>query len=312
MKTQWTHILVTALLATALGCAGAQSDGNNAGDSGQAAKGDCPDCDLAGPGALVQAGITDRFYAPGDSWKVGFQFNQRSDMNMNLVLNVPESDLELGDSVQSATNRTDVFLFDYQVTSLRQDVFEPNAYTKVKRDVAEIEVTAGHPSTVPAGLVSTQDIGAFEHKVVFEMNDLLDPVSETIYSRRYPNGLKVELEHKSRLETGSSPFPHTIPRVLVNETGYINGAEINISPELEALADATRPGWRSEVYFVFTFNNAETWVDEEGVVKLNVNFIGEPAGYRDVVYWAPGDLWPFYIRNDQGAGVLVSAPQAAQ
>jgi hypothetical protein len=310
MKIHWTHILVTALLATTLGCAGAQSGDDSGGSTGQTAKGDCPDCDLAGPGALVQAGVADRFYVPGDAWKVGFQFNQRSDMNMNLVLNVPESDLEFGDRTQSATNRTDVFLFDYRVTGLHQDVFEPNAYTKVKRDVAEIEVTAGHPSTVPAGLVSNQDIGAFEHKVVFEMNDLLDPVSETIYSRRYPNGRKVELDHKSRLKTGSSAFPHTIPRVLVNETGYINGAEIQLSPELEALANATRPGWRNEVYFVFTFNTAEMWVDEEGVIKLDVNFIGEPAGYRDVVYWAIGDLWPFYVRNDQGAGVLVSAPKA--
>jgi len=117
---------------------------------------------------------------------------------------------------------------------------------------------------------------------------LLEPVAETLYNRQYPHGKRIEVDTKSRLQTGSSLFPHTVPRALV-QPGYQPGAAVEMAPQVEAAADAFVPGWRDRVYRKYTFDD-----------------VGELAGRGDVVYWVEGELWPFYVRTDQGEGVLVA------
>ena len=72
-------------------------------------KGDCPTCDEAGPGAMEQAGISERFYVKGDAWIIAYQRTSRHDMAMEPVLNVEESELPLGAGVQSNRDKTPLF-----------------------------------------------------------------------------------------------------------------------------------------------------------------------------------------------------------
>jgi len=253
-----------------------------------AAKGDCPDCDDAGPGAMIQAGLADRFYAEGDRWMVAYQFNRRHDMSREVVLKVAEEELPLNSGVQSARDKSPLFLFSYGVKSVHKQVFEAKEGMQVERDVATIEIKPGSTEGLRAReLFVTEKFNQIEKKLEFEINDLLDPVSETIFTRSYPNGKRIKLTHKSRLRTGSSIFPHTIPRALVSP-GYTPGADLKLSAELEAAADAYVPEWRQQVYFTFRFDG-----------------VGEEEGQNDLVYWAAGDLWPFYIETEQGAGLLL-------
>jgi len=315
-QAMWKVCTVIAAMLIIVGCGGTASDDTASGNDGKVAKGDCPDCSETGPGAMIQAGISDRFYAVGDNWMVAYQYKLNSTMNKNTVLNVPEMDLALDDSVQAARDTSEVFLYQYAVTDLTKGIFETSTGEKVQREVANIEVIPSNPVNAMSNpgdaneqsLWSAQAIGRFEHKLHFELNDLLDPVSETIFNRQYPNGRRIELDTKSRLNTGSSMIPHTVPRALVTPS-YMNGTEIELSPQMEAIADKYVPNWRNRVYHRYTFTQASTVVstDTDGTlsVKMDVELIGEPEGYRDIVYWAPGELWPFYVRTDQGEGILI-------
>lgn len=275
-----------------MGLLGCENSGLNAdvevdSTSSVAGKGDCPTCDAAGPAAMVQAGIADRFYARGDRWQVAYQFRERHDMAMEMVLKVPEADLPMGSDVQSNRDTGPLFLFDYEAFALSRQVFPVPGGSEVQREVVSIRVVPGNPEITPfSDLFSSESVTQMETRLEFEMNDLLEPVSETIYTRSHPNGKRIRLAQKSRLQTGSSIFPHTIPRALV-QPGYTPGVAIELSPELEAAANAFVPDWRERVYLTYRFNN-----------------LGESVGQKDLVYWAEGDLWPFYVQTEDGAGIL--------
>jgi hypothetical protein len=289
-RTLLPGLALGLLVAFSAGCSDEGSGTNDPGQAAPAKKGDCPDCDEAGPGAFVQAGIASRFYAPGDTWQVAWQFHQRADMSKAPTLNVDEDELALGPGPEAARSVSEVFLFDYAVTGVSRRVFPIEGGAGVQREVATVEIVPGAPSgTAHPEVFSAQEIGRFEHKFVFEMNDLLEPVAETLFNRQYPNGLRIEVDSVSRLQTGSSLFPHTVPRVLV-QPGYEPGAAIEMSPEVEAAADAFAPGWRDRTYRKYTFED-----------------LGEAEGRRDVVYWADGELWPFYVRSLEGQGVLIAS-----
>jgi hypothetical protein len=287
--------LMLILAISATGCG--ESTPPQEVDSGAptlAGKGDCPTCDEAGPGAMIQAGISDDFYAKGDSWLVAYQFTQRHDMAMDTVLKVPEDEIPMNFGVQSGRDRSPLFLFKYGVNRVHRQIFELEEGGSVQREVATIQVLPGDVDNTPFGELFVQEpFTQLEEKLEFELNDLLDPVSETIFTKDYPNGKRIALSTKSRLKTGSSIFPHTVPRALVNP-GYTPGINVELTPELASAADAFDPMWRERVYLTYRFNQ-----------------VGEEEGRGDLVYWAKGFRWPFYVQTDQGAGVLLRFKSAA-
>jgi hypothetical protein len=256
-----------ALLLSA-GCSEDKTADPAGGGTTHAAKADCPDCDPAGPNAFVQTGVGSGFYAVGSHWQVAWRFNHEPTAEMR--------DVFLGED--RATS--EVFLFDYTVTHLDKDVFD-----NVLRLLATIEVVQATPAGAHADLFSPERLDQHEHKVRFVLNDLLDPVRETVYSRDYPNGKDVEFDGKSSLKTGGSVFPRTIPRVLVS--GQVDAPAPSLPADLADVVDAMDPAWASRTYGKTTFDN------------------------DDVVYWAKGQghYWPFFVQTSEGVGVLVSYEQ---
>lgn len=258
----WTW--AAALFAAA--CASSQGSGGGSPVPGGSepkitAKGDCPDCDPSGGSAFQQTGMAERFYRAGDTFYVAFRFDHRLDMAMTA----PEISLE-------RKAASEVYLFRYRVLGVTKNVFD-----RVMREVAEIEVTQATP-TEHAELFAPDRVDEHEPRLVFTLNDLLDPIEETIYNSEYPNGYTVEVNQKSSLNTGSSVYPHSIPRILVQGSG--TGAP-EVPPDLADILAVFHPTWTEREFQRYDFDNG------------------------DVVYWAKGDLWPFFIRTSQGVGVLV-------
>ncbi|MCB9786861.1 MAG: hypothetical protein H6744_09230 [Deltaproteobacteria bacterium] len=231
-----------------------------------AVKSDCPDCDPAGANAFVQAGLGSGFYALGDHWQVAFRYTQ-------TPMAEKRDEVFLGSDVATS----EVFLFDYVVTATDRDVFD-----NVLRQTATVSISQAVPGGPDAGLFSPERIDRHEQRLDFTLNDLLEPVSEVLYSRRAPHGKRVRLDGKSSLQTGASLFPHTIPRVLA--AGAVDAVAPELPADLADVVDAMDSGWRDAAYRRYTFDNG------------------------DVVYWAVqrGQLWPFYAHTRQGHAALVA------
>lgn len=259
---QWAGLWAIAVVAAA--CASSQGPATAPPIGGEpkiTGKGDCPDCDPSGGSAFVQTGMAERFYRAGDTFEVAFRFDHRSDMAMAA----PE--LAFDRKVAS-----EVYLFRYRVLGVTKNVFD-----RVMREVADIEVTQGTPAD-HADLFAPDRVDGHEPKLVFTLNDLLDPIEETIFNSEYPDGYTVEVNQKSSLNSGSSVYPHTIPRILVQGSG---AGVPEVPADLADILAVFRPDWASREYQRYDFDNG------------------------DVVYWARGDLWPFFIRTSQGVGVLI-------
>ncbi|MEE2779191.1 MAG: hypothetical protein VYE15_01610 [Myxococcota bacterium] len=267
MNNARTRLIILVLAATAVACSGDETPEESADLQGLASvKADCPDCDPAGPNAFVQAQIGEGFYEAGQSWQVAFRYSHS-----------PQAEMRGDVFLERDTATSEVYLFGYRVLETDKMIAD-----SVLRQTATIEVEQDTPEGPSADLFGQERLDGDEHRVRFSMNDLLEPIAETVYSRRYPNGKRVVLDAKSSLKAGASVFPRTIPRLLVE------GAEDTAAPELPAdlqdVADAMNPEWSTGLYRRYTFDNG------------------------DVVYWgrSRGQYWPFYTRNRQGEGVLVS------
>lgn len=258
------HILPVALATLCFTACGEDTDPTG-GEPTPVAKADCPDCDPAGPGAFEQTGVGDGFYEVGDTWLVAHR-----------VVSSPElekrGDVFLGTDVVES----EAFAFRYRVLSVDSAMFE-----RVEREVATIEVVQGTPTGANAALFNPARLDRFEHKVVFELNDLLDPVRETTYSRDYPNGKSVRLDATSSLSERGSVFPRTIPRLLV--AGGVASPPPELPADLADIVDAYDPDWASASYLKYVFDNG------------------------DLVYWSKdrGQYWPFYVATARAASVLV-------
>jgi hypothetical protein len=230
-------------------------------------KSDCPDCDPAGPNAFVQAGLGSGFYAVGDHWQVAFRYTQ-------TPMAEKRDEVFLGADVATS----EVFLFDYVVTATDRDIFD-----NVLRQTATVSVSQAVPSGPNAALFSPERIDLHEQRVDFTLNDLLEPVSEVLYSRRAPHGKAVRLDGKSSLQTGASLFPRTIPRVLASSA--VDAVAPELPDDLADVVDAMDPDWRTATYRRYAFENG------------------------DVVYWSMqrGQLWPFYAQTRQGHAALVAS-----
>ncbi len=235
---------------------------------------DCPDCDPEGANAFKQAGFTTRFYKTGDSWFVAWRYFQKNDMNMREV-----EQFKGVEQVDDRVEITPMYLFRYDVLEVRTD-----QVGGVNREVATIQITQAADPDFDSFGQAKQDIGQdrldqHEHMLVFEMDDLLRPISETLYSNLYPNGQVTFNDLKSSLKTGSNLFPKTIPRVYATK-----GAEapIALPAELDSVAQQVDQHYTKQTYKHYSF-------DDTG----------------DQVYWRDGDVWPFYVRTSEGEGVLV-------
>lgn len=240
------------------------------------AKGDCPDCDPAGPSAFEQANMGLRFYMPGDAWQVAYQFKIRNDMAREALRadQFPDDPTDFA-MIQEDRQVTlsEVFLFDYEVLTL-----DKRNIDNVLRDVARIRVEQGLSNSTQ---FSQDRLDTHEFALEFELDDLLRPLSETFFNREYPHGKRVEVDHVSSLsglESGPGLYPHVVPRVLT--AGAVAEAPAMTS-ELEAVANDLAPGWQDMSYRKYEFANG------------------------DLVYWAEGHLWPFYVDCKQGYGLLV-------
>lgn len=254
----------TVAAALALSAAGCGESGDKPIDpTVKSAKNDCPDCDPAGPNAFVQSGIGDGFYHVGDTWMVAVSYRQSP--------LAEKSDVFLGQDVRTS----DVYAFQYEVTALDKQVRQD-----VLRETAEVAITEVQPGGEQGDFFAQERVDQLEKKVVFELNDLLEPTRETVYSEDYPHGKTVELDSTESLQTGASLFPRTIPRLLVN--GAPSPAPV-VADDLKDVVDSMLPEWQTWEFAKYAFDNGDT------------------------VYWAKGQgfLWPFYAETAQGATVLV-------
>jgi hypothetical protein len=277
MKQVLSLLLAVGLLAMA-GCG---TSGDDAGEeqtkTGMVGKGDCPDCDPHGGSAFEQAQMGLRFYVAGDSWQMAYQFKVRNEMERKPVSAQQLSDDPTATAIlneEAGAHVTDVYLFNYFVTKVDERILD-----NVKRQVAAIRVDQATP-TANQELFAEERLEGPELALVFELDDLLRPVSETLFNAEYPHGKTIQVDKESSLsglDSGSSLFPHMVPRVL---TVGADSSAPAMTPELEAAADALAPGWRGDTYRKFEFSNG------------------------DVVFWAKGALWPFYMDSQQGYGLL--------
>lgn len=255
---------VVAVACLTAACASSQGLGTPPPTGGEpkiTGKGDCPDCDPGGGSAFEQTGMAERFYRTGDSFLVAFRFDHRSDMARTAPELTPDR-----------TAASEVYLFRYRVLGVTRNVFD-----RVMREVAEIEVTQAAPVD-HADLFAPDRVDEHEPRLVFTLNDLLEPIEETLFNSEYPDGYTVEVNQKSSLNTGSSVYPHTIPRLLVQGSG---SATPEVPADLADILAVFDPGWAGRTFERYDFDNG------------------------DVVFWARGDLWPFFIRTGQGVGVLI-------
>lgn len=229
-------------------------------------KSDCPDCDPAGPNAFIQAGVATGFYHPGLRWRVAFRYD-------HTPLAEKRGTVFLGEDEASS----EAFLFDYTVLATDKAIVN-----NVLRETATIEVSQATDLGPFGDLFSPERMDSYEYRVEFTMNDLLEPMTEKVYTRRYPNGKRVRLDSKSSLRTGASVFPRTIPRLMVSSS--FDAPAPTLPSDLRDAVDLMDPSWSSTAYKKVIFENG------------------------DVVYWAQGreQYWPFYVKTRQGEGVLVS------
>ena len=260
-------IIFTALLASALltGCNTAEETVDE--PNRPAGKADCPNCDPSGSTAFVQAGLETRWYRPGDKWHVAFQFQNRNDVNKEDILLATQRD---------EWTKSGVFLFQYEALTASEDEFNNQI-----RDIISIGVRQVDPAEVNldgAGYFESERLDTHTHRVSFRMNDLTDALDITEYSRRYPNGRTTLAPSNAALSLNSNIFPVNVPRLLVG------GADVTapeLPQDLRIIADSMDAGWAERTYKKYDFRNG------------------------DVVYWAKGYLWPFFIENAQGRGLLI-------
>jgi hypothetical protein len=239
-------------------------------------KADCFDCDPSDLRSAFEQADLGRtgFYRRGTSWQVAYQFHVERSHERHL--------LGPGETRQAGA-AGDVYLFDYRVARLSNRIFGD-----YRRPVAHIEIYQS-PEVAPyTGLVADGRLDAHEYQMEVLVNDLFEGVAKVYYNERYPNGRYVELSDGARVRSLTDPFPADVPNVTVADTE--TRALPALSPALTAVAEkAAELGrlpadWNTRTYRYFTFGF------EDGTEE---------------VYWAPGDLWPSYVRTPRGDALLI-------
>ena len=262
-KAFWAAILGLVMLFAVPGC----SDEGGISTTLSGGKADCPDCDPSGPNAFIQAGFSSRFYAAGDTFYVGWRYFDHNDMDKSLRL------------ADERVTMSDFYLFKYDVVSVHERIVD-----RTRRQVATIRISQAFPSQVSefAGasvLFANHQLTRHQYMLTFEMDDLLRPISETLYSKQFPNGRTVQSDLDSTLNGNSDLFPRIIPRIYKSQG---TDALVQLPDELHQLAKTFVPAYENQVMRQFEFKDN-----------------------GDIVFWRNGDLWPFFTRTKQGEGILL-------
>ncbi len=239
-------------------------------------KADCFDCDPSDLRSAFEQADLGRtgFYRRGTTWQVAFQYHVDRSHERHL----------LGPGEMRGTGgMEDVYLFDYRVARVTSRVFG-----EYRRKVAHLEIYQAPEAGPFTGLVAEDRLDTHEYQMKVLMNDLFEGVAKIFFNDTYPNGRYVELGGGVQVRSPSDPFPVDVPNVTV--AGRETRPLPPLSPELHEVATKAAeigwlaPDWETREYRFFTF--------------------GLEDGVEDV-YWAPGDLWPSYVRTPRGDALLV-------
>lgn len=281
------------LLVLALAVAGCSSEGGEGSAPGDGTKGDetpaavggkdvfdsagykadCLDCDLDGPNAFVQLGIGDRFWKVGDAWQVAWLL--RADKRVQM------SELKFQEPIKA----------DLGFTVLDFEVIELGTTHTGGREVqtATIRITQGEARGNLSQILDGNElrVDKLTRRIDLVLDEFLRPVAVTEYSGprgAFPNGRTIQADPRAVLRSLDSSFPYVVPNA------YLNAEKVSLPelPEkLAAVAAVARPGYETGSYFLFDMK-------------------GRGLESAERVYWAPGDLWPFYVELPHAIGVLVA------
>lgn len=240
-------------------------------------KADCLDCDPADlRSAFEQASLgRDGFYRKGTTWTVAWQF--REDRSFEKHILGP-------DEVRPAASLGDLFVFDYRVDEVSRRIIGDH-----RRDVAHIQITQTAELGPFAGLAATDRLDTDTFQIDLLMDDLFRPVEKVYYDRAHPHGRRVGRSALGRVRSAMDPFPADVPDVTVADTA--TAPLPAVTPEMKAIgAKAAELGWL-----------AADWDTRTDLRHFDL----EGANGSAEVWWAPGDLWPTYVRTHRGEGILV-------
>lgn len=265
---KWSILLAALLLA---GCASddaAPVEGVGNGSTESGGKEDCVDCDPDGPSAFEQLGLGDGFWQPGDSWSVAYLL--RTDDRVQM------QPMEFGQAQRSDAG---MVVLTFEVT----DVFSVEVGGTL-RPAATIAIE----QTLADGTVQ-QHIEAVEiqadsqtNRIELTIDDLFRPVGVTEFDASYPNGRYFE-QGGSVARNTTNGFPYVVPNVHLDPTTTTLPV---LPPELHVIAEEVRSGYEAETFKYF-------------------NMDGFGLDSAEVLYWAEGDLWPFYVETPFAVGVLI-------
>lgn len=235
-------------------------------------KADCYDCDPEGDSAVIQLGVAERFWKPGDFWQVAYQL--KTDRRVERqALGLVQSKVDVG-----------LVVLNFEVTDTGT-----TTVGDVERKTATIRITQGDANGQLADLFdqfSTENVRIDENtqKIELVIDDLLRPVSVTEFNRSYPNGKTFQADPAQVLRGIGSDFPYVVPNAYLGA----NKTSLPALPTaIEAIATATKSGYQGREYFLFD--------------------MGTQGNAGELVYWAAGDPWPYYVETPYAAGVLVNS-----
>ncbi len=236
-------------------------------------KADCLDCDLSGPHAFAQLRLGQRFWKVGDAWQVAWLL--RADNRVQM------QELQFQQPIKTEVGLT---LLDFRVIELGSHTADGREHA-----TATIRITQGQATGSLSELLAGRQVQVDEltAQVDLVIDEFLRPVSVTEYSGprgAFPNGRTFRSDPRQAVRSLDTSFPYVVPNA------YLGAARQSLPalPEtLAPVAAAARPDYETGSYFFFDLQ-------------------GRGLESAERVYWAPGDLWPFYVETPGAIGVLVS------
>ncbi len=166
-------------------------------------------------------------------------------------------------------------VLDFEVTELFTiedgDVQRPAATIRISQTVADGSLR----QFVEAVEIQADDS---TNEIALTMDDLFRPIGVTEFTEQNPNGRYFEQDGDSVVRNTSNGFPYVVPNVHLDPATSVVPA---LPPELHVIAEDVRAGYDTEVLSVFELGD-------------------------ETVYWAEGDLWPFYVETPFAVGILTS------
>jgi len=233
-------------------------------------KEDCIGCDPEGPSAFEQLGLGDGFWQVGDSWQVVYLLKTDSRVQMQPM--------EFGQQERPDAGMT---VLSFEVTEIYSVEVEG-----VLRPAATIVITQTQAAGQLRQHVEAVEIQADANveQISLVIDDLFRPISITEFDANHPNGLYIQADTDAIARSAGNGFPYVVPNVSVD---HATAPLPILPPELHVVAADMRQGYDTQDYAYFDIGGFGSFASES-------------------VYWAQGDLWPFYVETEFAAGILVS------